>query len=1025
MEKEQSKETTNYTYRDNLISIEKEMQKKWETEKTYYTSHLPGWTDKMDFDLKNKNKYFATFPYPYMNGKLHLGHAFSMTKTEVMCRYQRKLGKNVLFPQGFHCTGMPIAAAANKVKREIEGEDLGGISQIKILKQLGVEESEIPKFSNPVHWVEYFPPLAMQDLKNIGMAIDWSRTFITTERHQYYDKFVEWNFLKLKQNNKIKFGKYPTVYSTLLKQPCADHDRSEGEGVNVQEYTLIKMQIIDNFPKSIQNFTSKKIFLVAATLRPETMYGQTNCFICPKGEYGLYEMKNGELFICSHSSARNMAYQDLTKTEFVAEPIVIVKGHELIGTKVHAPLSAYPNVFVLPMPTISMDKGTGVVTSVPSDSPDDYITYRECAEEQFRKTYPVITDEMVSFKPVPIINIPGYGDLPAQKLIEEKQINSCFDRLKLDEAKKVSYMKGFHEGVFLIEPYAGEKVFAVKPKVKDDLIRQGYALVYYEPEDKVVSRTGDLCVVAYIDQWLIDYGEESWRSMVKEYITNNFETYGSALKNGFQDAVDWLQEWGCSRTFGIGTKIPWDKQYLIESLSDSTIYMAFYTISNFLSQDLYGDKPSCGILPEDMTEEVFDYIFLGTDYPKNTKIQKELLETMRESFNYWYPMDLRCSGKDLIKNHLLMCLYNHAAIWKDKKLMPKSFYCNGHVQVNSEKMSKSNGNFYTVADLVSNYGADAARMALCDAGDTLDDSNFSTITAQTAIMKIYKFIQFFEKVIAKIQKDTTVLKNPIKHNSVYDKFLDSYINYYIKETRNAYESMRFKDVIKYGFHSMINMKDDYVYNVDEENWNIPLLFKLIETLCLIMNPVISHTTEFLYDKYLKRVYEKIGSNDKIFSSIYFALFPNYDNEIDTVTVKDYVYVKNLICKIKDHKNFKTKRTTSVIKLQCFDPRNENIQFIITKIQESSNDDIETFKKVLRTENVSPKIMQLAVHLFKEYKQSGEKRNLVIDEIRILSQYKDFIKVQLNCENLEFDYQNNSTEQKEIVFPGLPLVFIKL
>jgi hypothetical protein len=44
----------------------------------------------------------------------------------------------------------------------------------------------------------------------------------------------------------------------------------------------------------------------------------------------------------------------------------------------------------------------------------------------------------------------------------------------------------------------------------------------------------------------------------------------------------WLQQWACSRSFGLGTRLPWDEQYLIESLSDSTIYMAYYTIAHYL-----------------------------------------------------------------------------------------------------------------------------------------------------------------------------------------------------------------------------------------------------------------------------------------------------------------------------------------------------------------------------------------------------------------------------------------------------------
>lgn len=63
----------------------------------------------------------------------------------------------------------------------------------------------------------------------------------------YYNSFIEWQFTLLKEKGFIKFGKRPSVYCIKDKQICADHDRSEGEGAMPQEYTLIKMQIMD-FP---------------------------------------------------------------------------------------------------------------------------------------------------------------------------------------------------------------------------------------------------------------------------------------------------------------------------------------------------------------------------------------------------------------------------------------------------------------------------------------------------------------------------------------------------------------------------------------------------------------------------------------------------------------------------------------------------------------------------------------------------------------------------------------------------------
>jgi leucyl-tRNA synthetase len=68
-----------------------------------------------------------------------------------------------------------------------------------------------------------------------------------------------------------------------------------------------------DFPESLKEFADKKVFLLAATLRPETMYGQTNCFVLPDGQYGVYEMATGEYFIVSQRAARGLAYQELTK----------------------------------------------------------------------------------------------------------------------------------------------------------------------------------------------------------------------------------------------------------------------------------------------------------------------------------------------------------------------------------------------------------------------------------------------------------------------------------------------------------------------------------------------------------------------------------------------------------------------------------------------------------------------------------------------------------------------------------------
>lgn len=63
---------------------------------------------------------------------------------------------------------------------------------------------------------------------------------------------------------------------------------------------------------------------------------------------------------------------------------------------------------------------------------------------------------------------------------------------------------------------------------------------------------------------------------------NTYDGERGSTRAGFEAVLDWLHEWACSRSYGLGSKIPWAPQYLVESLSDSTIYMAYYTFAHLL-----------------------------------------------------------------------------------------------------------------------------------------------------------------------------------------------------------------------------------------------------------------------------------------------------------------------------------------------------------------------------------------------------------------------------------------------------------
>lgn len=202
-----------------LQRIEQEVQQRWERERLHEV-------DAPEEPKKSQDeKFFVTFPYPYMNGRLHLGHTFSLSKAEFAIRYQRAKGKRVLWPFGFHCTGMPIKACADKLKREMQdygyppqfpavteeaapvetsdvpkdkskGKKSKAVAktgsakyQWQIMQSLGLKDEEIKEFAEAEHWLNYFPPLAVKDLKRIGIHVSNLNNFFLNFESFFIENF--------------------------------------------------------------------------------------------------------------------------------------------------------------------------------------------------------------------------------------------------------------------------------------------------------------------------------------------------------------------------------------------------------------------------------------------------------------------------------------------------------------------------------------------------------------------------------------------------------------------------------------------------------------------------------------------------------------------------------------------------------------------------------------------------------------------------------------------------------------------
>jgi leucyl-tRNA synthetase len=729
MDQKREKPTTK---RDEIIKIEREIRSKWNTKVV-----------RSD----NKNKKFITVPIPYMNGTLHLGHGYTISKAIFISEFYRLKGYNVLFPFGYHGTGMPIVASAAKLKGELakyhsgnEGgcdyQSLPPYSQMRILLDMNVKKGDLYKFADPYYWIKYFPIEAERDIIDFGARVDFSRSFVTTDVNPHYDSFVKWQFSKLIKDGLVVYGNRYVIYSEKDGQPCADHDRSEGEGVEAKNYKT----------KLIRYTTSTgKLVNVIATCK-ELYVDQEIYSVGSVGSAGSVHSADNEVSYNPNEKFVSFEYEG--NVYIVREGAYTNIKHQYEGTK-------YTGYFDLPL-----EFAIG------------------CTEQTGKYSVPKKNKSVAKRSTGFTVNIPG------------TELNCKGD------------------------------------------------FTYYEPEKEVISRSGDLCIVALTPQWFINYGDGKLKEQVNEYITGELFSPDPAVTNHLLSSSKWIKEWPCSRNYGLGTVLP-GTNYIIDSLSDSTIYMSYYTVAHLI-----------GLVPVDIINsgQVWDYIFgFNSELSEVAAGYANLINEMREEFNYWYPVDVRVSGKDLVPNHLTMCLYNHIAIW-GRGYCPRSYAINGYQKLNGEKMSKHTGNFKTLRDAIDKYGADALRLSLAEC-DGIDDADFRDEIANGHIMKLSSEREWFTKMVDHLSSNVLAITTPGSYNNIWESILDSEVKMCMKRSHDHYKNYRFRKAVYDGFHSALQNRDMYMKfcAMSRIEVNSMLIYKTMSCILLMIYPVCPHFVEYIWD----------------------------------------------------------------------------------------------------------------------------------------------------------------------------------
>ena len=780
----------------DFAKIEKKWQQAWEKARLGEA--------KVD---KKKKKFFNIFAYVTVSGFMHTGHMRGYSFSDAIARYKRMRGYNVLFPTGGHATGNGAIAKAQKIKE-------GNAQWIEELNDDGVPASEIKKLGEPEKFVEFFNKTYQRDFKAFGFLMDNTR-FISTISLDY-NKFIEWQFKKLNQLKLLKKDSYFATYCPKDGPVAVDPSESDllkGGKAEKQEFTLLKFKFGDDY-------------LVAATLRPETVFGQTNLWVNP--EIGLVRARVGkENWIIS-----GQAFKKLTFQKSGIEVLDSVDPKQIIGKKTIAP-GIDREIPILPSSFVVETVGTGIVTSVPSDAPYDYIALKDLQEHPNECKKHGINQEIVkNIKIIPIIKT-ELGEFAAEAACKKFKIQNQSD-LKLEEATQMVYKAGFHTGIMNENcgKYSGMKVSEAKEKVKQDMIAKGKADIMYDLSEEVICRCGEQVVIKKVDdQWFIRYSDE--------LITKKSVEHAKAMmvlpedyKNNLPGALEWFADRACARQGRwLGTRLPFDKSYTIEAISDSTLYAIYFPVAKYVNEGK--------IKAEELTEEFFDYIYMSRGTAK-----KKIWETIRDEVEYWLPLDINLGGKEHQTVHFPPFIKSHIAILRPE-FWPRGIITNAWVfGKGGTKLSKSKGNALPVQGVAKKFSIDAMRLYYANVANLFADLEFD----EEAIAK-YK-----EKVGRIFEQLLNVIKMKDGKKSRMDDWLASVFSAKVKKVAELMDAYNFKQAADIIYSDLYSAFQWYLRRGGK---NKSAVKQILELWLPMMAPFTPHIAEELWHKLGKKTFVSV------------------------------------------------------------------------------------------------------------------------------------------------------------------------
>ena len=632
----------------------------------------------------DREKYYALVAYPGPSGFLHVGHLRGLVYADALHRFHRMRGADVFFPTGIHASGLPAVTFAQKVRERQP-------TTVRELELNGIDPALWPQLEDPEAAARFLGQSYLGVFRRMGLLIDESAFVVTTDED--YRAFIRWQFHQFKERGclvrKTHFSPVCPTCGPVAVDP-SETDLSSGGNAEVVRYTVLPFRLDDGRT------------LLAATLRPETIYGVTNVWIPEREPLVVWHHEN-RTFLVSRAGAERLVEQHGGR---VGHP---VPPGELQGKSATVPLVG-SRVPVLASPLVDPAEGSGVVMSVPAHAPADALAIAHLSPKwrEGLRAPPVI------LAVPPAIELPaserplgeGHGT-PAERANRATGAKSLADAHAVHEATERLYRLEFTRGTMTVPDLLGVPVSEARVRVEERLRTEGPGFELRQFSEPVICRNGHSVVIRRIpNQWFLRYSDPTWKELGRALVAR-MSILPDAYARDFPAILEWMDDRPCTRRGRwLGTPFPFDPSWVIEPIADSTFYPAYFIVRRLLAQH--------GLTADHLTTPFFDFVFLG-EGPGEPTVEPAVLDEIRAEFLYWYPLDLNIGGKEHRRVHFPPFVLTHARLLP-LELGPRALLAHGWVTTTSgEKLSKRDisakgGPIPPIVDALERWGADALRL---------------------------------------------------------------------------------------------------------------------------------------------------------------------------------------------------------------------------------------------------------------------------------------------------------------------------